>query len=1113
VAFTHLHVHTEYSLLDGAAKINDLVAEAKKLGMDSLAITDHGNMFGVVDFYKAAKKADIHPVIGCEVYTASRSMDDKDPVKDKYQGHLVLLAENNTGYKNLMKIVSAAYKKGFYYKPRTDKEMLRKHSEGLIALSACLAGDVQRHLLNDDYKRAKEEAEELRGIFGEENFFLELQDQDLDEEKKILPGLVKIHEETGIPFVATNDVHYVKKEHAKAHDILLCIQTLSKRDDTNRMSFPNDQFYLKSEKEMKKLFADFPEAIENTHKIAERCDVSFTFGEYHLPEYHSPNGMDNTAYLRQLCESGLKERYGRDAEMHRERIEYELSIIESMGFVEYFLIVWDFIHYAKNQGIAVGPGRGSGAGSIVAFALQITDVDPIEYNLIFERFLNPERVSMPDFDIDFCIERRGEVIDYVTEKYGEDNVAQIITFGRLKAKQAIRDVARALDIPYSDSDKIAKMIPSELDITIKDAIRKTPELKRAMQEDARINELITIAQNLEGLARNAGTHAAGVVIAGCPLDEYVPLYASDNGVSTQFTMTTVEELGLLKMDFLGLRNLTLIREALAMIEKNHGVTIDFSTMKYDDPKVFDLFASGNTDGIFQFESGGITDFLKRLKPSSLEDLIAGNALYRPGPMDSIPTYIRNKKHPGQIKYVHKSLEPILSVTYGCMVYQEQVMQIVRDLAGYDYGRSDLVRRAMSKKKEDVMLQEREYFVYGREGDEKNRPVPGCVANGIPATVANEIFDQMTSFASYAFNKSHAAAYSVISYQTAWLKAHYPVEFMAAIMSSFMTSSNGQIARKIRNCNEMGIEVLPPDVMESELKFSARDGKIRFGLLGIKNVGEAPVNEIIRAREEAHKNGKDLDSLQSLLKAIDLAIVGKKAIESLINAGAFDCFQPNRAKYMAVHEILINQIRKVGTTVSENQTSFFDMAPNLMEAAEIDMELPDVQDFPKQDRLNREKSVLGVYLSGHPLDEYKDVIEHIAKDEKAFITTESFITEDDEEEIAGGEDGTGTFAAADAPVIRDNMQICFVGVITGRQTRQTKKGDTYAIVTLEDFYGSAEMFVWPESYAKSADVLEDDAIVVVRGKLSMREGEDPKIMASKVTPIEIAADYYNRKYQN
>ncbi|MDR0817421.1 MAG: DNA polymerase III subunit alpha, partial [Clostridiales Family XIII bacterium] len=1002
--FTHLHVHTEYSLLDGAARINDLIAEAKKLGMDSLAITDHGNMFGVVDFYKAAKAADIHPVIGCEVYTAPRGMEDKDPVKDKYQGHLVLLAENNTGYKNLMKIVSAAYKKGFYYKPRTDKEMLRKHSEGLIALSACLAGDVQRHLLNDDYNRAKAEAEELRKIFGEDNFFLELQDQGLDEEKKILPGLVRIHEETGIPFVATNDVHYVKKENAVAQDILLCIQTLSTRDDPDRMRFSNDQFYLKSEKEMRKIFSEFPEAIENTHKIAHRCDVSFTFGEYHLPEYHAPDGQDNAAYLRELCEKGLRERYGQDAEKHRERIDYELDTIISMGFVEYFLIVWDFIHYAKNQGIAVGPGRGSGAGSIVAYALQITDIDPIEYNLIFERFLNPERVSMPDFDIDFCIERRGEVIEYVTEKYGTDNVSQIITFGRLKAKQAIRDVGRALGMSYSDVDKIAKMIPNELNITLDKAIKQSPDLKKVMQEDEHIKELLTIAQDVEGLARSAGTHAAGVVIAGCELDEYVPLYASDNGVSTQFTMTTVEELGLLKMDFLGLRNLTLIRDCLAMIEKNHGVKVDFSSMKYDDPKVFELFANGNTDGIFQFESSGITDFMKKLKPGSLEDLIAGNALYRPGPMDSIPTYIRNKKRPDQIKYSHKSLEPILSVTYGCMVYQEQVMQIVRDLAGYDFGRSDLVRRAMSKKKEEVMLQEREYFVYGKEGSDKEKPVPGCVANGIPATAANEIFDQMISFASYAFNKSHAAAYSVIAYQTAWLKAYYPVEFMAAIMSSFMTAGNGQIARKIRNCNEMGIEVLPPDVMESELKFSAMDGKIRFGLLGIKSVGENAVLEIIRVREEAHKKGKDIDSLQSLLKAVDLGTVGKKAVENLINAGAFDRFEPNRAKYMAVHEVLINQLRKADSRVNENQLDLFGMNPDVMEAAEIDMELPDVQDFPKQERLNREKAVLGVYLSGHPLDEYKDTIGYIAKEERSFITTESFIVDDGDESAAdAGED--------------------------------------------------------------------------------------------------------------
>ncbi|MDR0852287.1 MAG: DNA polymerase III subunit alpha [Clostridiales Family XIII bacterium] len=1084
MSFTHLHVHTEYSLLDGAARIKDLVSEAKKLGMDSLAITDHGNMFGVIDFYKAAKDADIHPVIGCEIYTAARCMEDNDPDKDRYQGHLVLLAENNTGYKNLMKIVSAAYKKGFYYKPRADKELIRKHSEGLIALSACLAGDVQRHLLNDDYERAKKEALEFREIFGENNFFLELQDQGLEEEKKILPGLVRIHEETGIPFVATNDVHYVKKENAVAQDILLCIQTLSTRDDQNRMRFANDQFYLKSEKEMQKIFKDFPDAIENTHKIAARCDVSFTFGEYHLPDFHAPNGQDNASYLRNLCEEGLKERYGDDAEQHRERIEYELSIIESMGFLEYFLIVWDFINYAKQNHIAVGPGRGSGAGSIVAYTLKITDIDPIKNRLIFERFLNPDRVSMPDFDIDFCIERRGEVIKYVTEKYGADNVSQIITFGRLKAKQAIRDVGRALGMSYGDVDRIAKMIPNELNITLSDAIRKSPELKKTMNEEERIRELLTIAQELEGLARNAGTHAAGVVIAGQPLDEYVPLYVSDKGVSTQFTMTTVEELGLLKMDFLGLRNLTVIRDALDLIKQNHGIELDFSKLEYDDPKVFELIGNGNTDGVFQLESSGMTDFFKRLRPNDFEDIVAGVALYRPGPMDFIPDYLRNKKNPAKIKYTHQALAPILDVTYGVIIYQEQVMQIVRDLAGYTYGKSDEVRRAMSKKKEDVMLRERQNFVHGLTDEDGTVRIQGCIRNGIPEQKANEIFDQMVSFAAYAFNKSHSAAYAVITYQTAWLKTYYPLEFMASLMTSFMSGDGSQIAKYIKNSRDMGIEVLPPDVLESERYFSARDGKIRFGLQGIKNVGSA-ADAIIAARET---DGK-MDSLLSFLKSVDLENVNKKAVESLIKAGAFDRFEPNRARHLAVYEIMLDRIRDGKKNVNAEQTSFFDLNANVMQAADINVPLPDVPDMPKQQKLNWEKELIGIYVSGHPLDESMTVIGRLAQSEKTYTTTEKLIHSED------------------YPDVRDNMPACIAGVITRVRTLLTKKNEMMAFIQVEDLFGAIEVIVFSDCYSKSMACIEEDNVVVVRGKLNFKEEEAPKIIASKLTPISVVETYY------
>ena len=768
MAFTHLHVHTEYSLLDGAARIGDLVARAKELGMTSLAITDHGVMFGVIDFYRECKKQGIRPVIGCEVYTAARTLFDKDAERDKRMGHLVLLAKNNQGYKNLMKIVSEGYRHGFYYKPRIDKNVLRQYHEGLIALSACLAGEIPHRLLNGDYEGAKKEALEMLDIFGEGNFYLELQDQGLEEEARILPDMKRLHAETGIPFVATNDSHYVRQEDAVAQDILMCIQMGTTVDEENRMRFSNDQFYLKSEDEMRKIFASIPEACDNTEKIAQQCDVTFTFGELHLPDFQAPEGLTKPEYLRKLCEKGLIERYpeaeGEELADLQERLNYELSTIENMGYVEYFLIVWDFINYAKENHIMVGPGRGSAAGSIVAYTLRITDIDPIKYGLIFERFLNPERVSMPDIDIDFCYERRGEVIDYVTRKYGEDKVSQIITFGTMKAKQAVRDVGRVLNVSYPETDAIAKAIPFALKMTIDKALEMSPELKAKYEGDETTRKVIDMARAIEGMPRHASTHAAGVVISRDSIDEYVPLYLADKGLSTQFNMTTIEELGLLKMDFLGLRNLTIIRDALAMIEKDHGVKIDFSRMEYDDPKVYEIIAKGNTEGIFQLESGGMTQFMKNLKPDCFEDIVAGISLYRPGPMASIPTYIENKKHPHNIAYIHKSLEPILSVTYGCLVYQEQVMQIVRDLGGYSYGRSDLVRRAMSKKKMDVMLEEKEYFIHGKTDDDGNVEIAGCVRNGVPEDAAEEIFNQMVSFAEYAFNKSHAAAYAVLAYE-------------------------------------------------------------------------------------------------------------------------------------------------------------------------------------------------------------------------------------------------------------------------------------------------------------------------------------------------------------
>ena len=953
MAFTHLHVHTEYSLLDGAARIGDLVARAKELGMTSLAITDHGVMFGVIDFYRECKKQGIRPVIGCEVYTAARTLFDKDAERDKRMGHLVLLAKNNQGYKNLMKIVSEGYRHGFYYKPRIDKNVLRQYHEGLIALSACLAGEIPHRLLNGDYEGAKKEALEMLDIFGEGNFYLELQDQGLEEEARILPDMKRLHAETGIPFVATNDSHYVRQEDAVAQDILMCIQMGTTVDEENRMRFSNDQFYLKSEDEMRKIFASIPEACDNTEKIAQQCDVTFTFGELHLPDFQAPEGLTKPQYLRKLCEKGLAERYpeaeGEELADLQERLNYELSTIENMGYVEYFLIVWDFINYAKENHIMVGPGRGSAAGSIVAYTLRITDIDPIKYGLIFERFLNPERVSMPDIDIDFCYERRGEVIDYVTRKYGEDKVSQIITFGTMKAKQAVRDVGRVLNVSYPETDAIAKAIPFALKMTIDKALEMSPELKAKYEGDETTRKVIDMARAIEGMPRHASTHAAGVVISRDSIDEYVPLYLADKGLSTQFNMTTIEELGLLKMDFLGLRNLTIIRDALAMIEKDHGVKIDFSRMEYDDPKVYEIIAKGNTEGIFQLESGGMTQFMKNLKPDCFEDIVAGISLYRPGPMASIPTYIENKKHPHNIAYIHKSLEPILSVTYGCLVYQEQVMQIVRDLGGYSYGRSDLVRRAMSKKKMDVMLEEKEYFIHGKTDDDGNVEIAGCVRNGVPEDAAEEIFNQMVSFAEYAFNKSHAAAYAVLAYETGYLKVHYPAEFMAALMTS-VTGDANSISKYMRNCQEMGIQVLPPDVNESDKKFSVTDGKIRFGLSGVKNVGDGVIEAIIEARET---KGIPSDIFR-FIENLDVHKINKKAIESLIKAGALDCFDPNRAAHIGIYESLIESAQSSAKKNIEGQLSLFQLAADTMEESNVVNRLPAVKNFEKSVLLAQEK---------------------------------------------------------------------------------------------------------------------------------------------------------------
>ncbi|HWQ79240.1 MAG TPA: DNA polymerase III subunit alpha [Anaerovoracaceae bacterium] len=1076
MSFTHLHVHTEYSLLDGAARIKDLIAGTKELGMDAVAITDHGAMFGVVDFYKEAKKQGIKPIIGCEVYTAARTMHDKDAEKDKRQGHLVLLAKNDVGYRNLMKIVSVGYTEGFYYKPRIDHATLRKYSEGIIALSACLAGEIQWKLLNNDYEGAKKEALALLDIFGKDNFYLELQDQGLEEELQILPYMKRLREETGIPFVATNDVHYVKREDATAHDVLLCIQTAKTVDDENRMRFPNDQFYLKSELEMERIFADFPEAIENTKKIAGRCNVDFRFDQIHLPEFHAPDGKANEAYLRELCAEGMQDRYGGDyAELDpslAERLSYELDTIVSMGYVEYFLIVWDFINYAKSHGIMVGPGRGSAAGSIVAYALKITDIDPIKYGLIFERFLNPERISMPDIDIDFCYERRGEVINYVIEKYGADKVAQIITFGTMKAKAAVRDVGRAMNMTYGEVDVIAKAIPFDLKMTIDKALDMNPELRVSYEEDRRVRELLDTAKALEGMPRHASTHAAGVVISKKSMDEYVPLYLAEKGISTQFAMGTIEELGLLKMDFLGLRNLTVIRDALELIEQNHGVKIDLSRMTYDDCKVYDLMSSGNTQGVFQFESSGITQFLKNLKPDCFEDIVAANALYRPGPMASIPTYIENKKNPRGIEYIDKSLQPILSVTYGCLIYQEQVMRIVRDLAGYTYGRSDLVRRAMSKKKMDVMLKEQEYFVYGKNDEAGNIEIRGCVRNGIPERAASEIYNQMISFAEYAFNKSHAAAYAMLAYQTAYLKTYYRVEFMAALMTSVIGDAT-QIAKYIRNCQEMKIEVLPPDVNESGKKFTVKGGKIRFGLLGVKNVGEGVIDAIVKAREE---KGLPKDIFQ-FINNIDIHELNKKAVESLIKAGALDCLDENRAQHMAVYEGLIESAQNTSRKNIEGQLSLFQMNADSMNGSGMAGKLPDLANFSKDLLMAMEKEMLGVYLTGHPLSDYAEKIEKIST-----VTSEDL----SRAEADGG--------------VQDGMVVTMAGMVSSKKTLITKKNKMMAFVQLEDLYGTTEVVVFPNVYEAALGLLSNDKVVAVRGTVNFKEEEEPKLLADKIFDI-------------
>ena len=1072
MAFTHLHVHTEYSLLDGSNKIKEYVEKIKALGMTAGAITDHGVMYGVIDFYKAAREAGINPVLGCEVYVAPGSRLDREMVhgEDRYY-HLVLLAENNTGYSNLMKIVSKGFVEGYYYKPRVDMEVLEKYHEGIIALSACLAGEVQRNLVRGMYEEAKEVAYRYERCFGKGNFFLELQDHGIPEQKLVNQQLLRMSQETGIELVATNDVHYTNAEDAEPHDILLCLQTGKKLADEDRMRYEGGQYYVKSEEEMKSLFPYALQALENTQKIADRCHVEIEFGHTKVPHFEVPEGYDSWTYLNKLCHEGLDKRYGADAPKYLQKLDDELAVIKNMGYVDYFLIVWDFIHYAREHDIMVGPGRGSAAGSLVSYTTGITDIDPVRYNLIFERFLNPERVSMPDIDVDFCFERRQEVIDYVVEKYGKDCVTQIVTFGTLAARGVIRDVGRVMDLPYNFVDTIAKAIPNELGITIDKALMMNPELRGMYESDESVKKLIDMSRRLEGLPRHTSMHAAGVVISQKPMDEYVPLSrASDGTITTQFTMTTIEELGLLKMDFLGLRTLTVIQNAVRLAEKSSGKKIDMNAIDYNDKKVLDSLGTGKTDGVFQLESAGMKNFMKELKPQSLEDVIAGISLYRPGPMDFIPAYIKGKDHPESITYDCPELEPILAPTYGCIVYQEQVMQIVRDLAGYTWGRSDLVRRAMSKKKGKVMEQERKNFVYGNP--EEN--VPGCIARGIDEKVANKIYDNMIDFAKYAFNKSHAAAYAVVAYQTAYLKYYYPVEFMAALMTSVLDNTS-KVSEYIYTCRQMGIAILPPDINEGEGGFSVSGQAIRYGLSAIKSIGRPVIDAIVEER----KIRGPFTTLKDFITRLSGREVNKRTIENFIKAGALDGLEGNRRQKMMIYGSLLDALNQEKKTTMAGQMTLFDIAPE-EDKAEYEIKLPNVEEYDKEVLLGFEKEVLGIYISGHPLEEY---MERLKKNTNA-VTTDFVLDEE-----------TGTLKVSDGAKVRIG------GMITDKVIKYTKSNKAMAFITLEDLVGTVEIIIFPKDYERYAKYLENDAKVFVEGRVTAEEDRNGKLICEKIISFD------------
>ncbi|MGB9813679.1 MAG: DNA polymerase III subunit alpha [Thermovenabulum sp.] len=1071
LGFVHLHLHTNYSLLDGACSIERLVTELKKREMSAAAITDHGVMYGVIEFYKAMKKEGLKPIIGCEVYMAKRSLKDKEPGKDDEQYHLVLLAKDNEGYKNLMKLASIGFIDGFYYKPRIDKDLLRKYSKGLIGLSACLAGEIPAKILEGDYDEAKKIALDYLDIFGRGNFYLELQDHKILEQKKVNQTLVKLSKETGIPLVATNDVHYISREDAEFHDALLCIQTGKTLKDKDRLKFPTDEFYLKTEAEMKGLFYDIPEALENTVRISEMCDVEIEFNKIYLPDFKVPEGYTHDSYLEKLCYDGLLKRYGAIEPIKEERLKYELDVIKKMGYSAYFLIVWDYVNYAKKNQIMVGPGRGSAAGSLVAYCLGITDIDPLKYNLLFERFLNPERVTMPDIDVDFCFERREEVIKYVINKYGEERVAQIGTFGTMAARAAVRDVGRVLGYPYGEVDVIAKMIPMELGMTVDKALELNPELKKRYEEDDKVKKLIDIAKAIEGFPRHASTHAAGIVISALPLMELVPLHKVGDTISTQYTMTNLEEIGLLKMDFLGLRTLTVIRDALDLIKKTRDMNLDIKSIPLDDKKVYELLSSGETLGVFQLESNGMRNLLKELKPERFEDIIAVIGLYRPGPLGSGAAleFIKNKNGRQPIKYLHPKLKPILEETYGIILYQEQAMKIAQELAGFTLAQADILRKAMGKKQQDVMQAQ------------KNAFIEGCMKNGIEKEIAERIFEDISYFAGYGFNKSHAAAYALIAYQTAYLKAHFPVEYMAALLSSVMQNLD-KVALYISECRRMGIDVLPPDVNESYENFTVVDGKIRFGLSAVKNVGESAVKNIIKAREEKGK----FKSLTDFCEKLSSGELNKRFIESLIMSGAMDSFGAKRSQLMAIYEDVLEKIQKKKNekNVDKNQVSFLDLFEKEREDNEKD-ELPEIPEYEESQLLSMEKEMLGLYLSGHPLKEFEDYLK-----KETNLKAKDLVENDN---------------------LIDGINVIVGGIISNIKLKSTKENKIMAFLKLEDLTGSMEVIVFPAVVEKYKDLLKPDNKILIKGRLNLKEEEAPKILAEEITPLEIVIDSNKKRH--